>query len=81
MLAVCWRGQDGTGSVVLVLPNFKISARQIPVVVYTVLRLLMMDRRSSEICKVLYQNKLEKYCISLALIMSISIHIRHFVTA
>jgi hypothetical protein len=30
----------------VVLPTFKISARQIPIAVYTVLRLLMMDSRS-----------------------------------
>jgi hypothetical protein len=46
-------------------------AWQIPITVYTVLRLLMMDSSSSETCRILYQNKFEKYCISLAFIMRI----------
>jgi len=45
---------------VLILPTFKISGRQIPIAMYTMSRLLMMDSRYSEICRVIYQNKLEK---------------------
>jgi hypothetical protein len=38
-----------------------------PIVVYTVLRLLMMDKT----CRVLYQNKVEKQCILLASVVQI----------
>jgi hypothetical protein len=42
--------------------------------VNTVIRLLMMDSSLSETCTVLYQNKVEKWCILLAFIIRIVLY-------